>query len=194
MSLIRKMLPVGLFAFLLVELVPFAAESQEGVNCGMVETPNGPEFWGACRGTTRQAPPKPDVWGAIAVALNFTLPGFAYNYPTEAGAKQGALENCASKGGKSCKVAVTVADVCVALAMSTPEKIQVVGGPIGAANYASSGAMLKCQRAGGHSCKVTTSFCADGINHTMNASTVYSNGNPIAVAPGQTDAGFGRRR
>ncbi|HEY2751689.1 DUF4189 domain-containing protein [Phenylobacterium sp.] len=122
------------------------------------------------------------------MASNFTPPGFSYNYPNERDAKDGALENCARKGGKNCKIAVTVADVCVAVAMSTHERVQVVGGPIGAANFAGSGAMLKCQRAGERSCKVTTSFCADGVNHTVNASTVFSNGNPIAVAPGQASA------
>jgi hypothetical protein len=183
----------GICIFAIAILAPFAASSQEGITCGLVETHDGPEFWGACPNAPPPAPPKPDVWGAIAVSPNLTLPGYSYNYPDEQAARQAALENCAGQGGNDCRIVVTVADLCAAVAMSKPEKIVTPNGPIGAANYASSGAMLNCRRAGGRSCVVTTSFCADGINHVTNADTVFSNGNPIAVSPGQAGPGFGRR-
>jgi hypothetical protein len=191
----HRYLAAGLCALLLAVLAPVAASSQEGITCGMVETSVGPQFWGACPRKGPAPAPQPDVWGAVAVPSSLaTRPGFSYNYRSEQGAKQGAMENCASKGGKDCKVVVTVADVCVAVAISKPERIYTVGGPIGASNVANDGAMLKCQRAGGHSCAVTTSFCADGINHTVNVDTAYSNGNAIMVAPGQASPAFGRRK
>jgi Domain of unknown function (DUF4189) len=141
----------------------------------------------------RQPPPKPDVWGAIAVSPAISPPGYSYQWKTEQAARNAALQNCSSKGGRNCKVIVTFADICAALAVSQPEKVQIVGGPTGAANFAANNAMLKCQRAGGRSCTIAISFCADGVNHNLRGETVFSNGNPIFVPQGQ-GLPFGRRR
>jgi hypothetical protein len=43
------------------------AVAQEGVTCGMVETANGPQFWGPCHNQTNRPQTQPDVWGAIAL-------------------------------------------------------------------------------------------------------------------------------
>ena len=163
-------------------LAPFAAAAQNGVTCGMVETPEGPQFWGACpgQGSRRQAPPEPDVWGAIAVSPTTLLYGTAWKFSSEQDARNWALKDCAKKGPRDCHVAVTVADVCVALALSKAEKVWVVGGPTGANNFASGNATLRCQRAGGHSCRIAIAFCADGIDHEVKE--------PADSAP------FGRRR
>jgi hypothetical protein len=150
-------------------LAPFTTAAQEGVTCGMVETPQGPQFWGACpnQRNQQQSAPQPDVWGAIAVSPSTLIYGTAWKFSSEQAAKDWALKDCAKKGPRDCHVAVSVADVCVALAISKAEKVVVTGGPTGANNFASGNALLHCQRAGGHSCEVPIAFCADGINHQV---------------------------
>jgi len=133
------------------------------------------------------SPPKPDVWGALAVSASTLASGTSWNYKSEPAAAEAALGQCRARGGSDCKVEKTVADVCLALAVSKTEGIYAVGGPIGAGNYADEAALLKCQRAGGKSCFVQASFCADGERHELNGRTVMSNGNPIFV-PGLTTA------
>lgn len=111
--------------------------------------------------------PLPDVWGAIAISTSLKW-GISWNYKSEADAKAAALKSCkAVSNVKDCKIAVTVADVCVSLALSKPERLYAVGGPTGAVNYADMNANLHCQRAGGRSCAIATSFCADGIRHVL---------------------------
>jgi hypothetical protein len=119
------------------------------------------------RGASKPSPPPlPDVFGAIAVSASTLNYGTSWSYKSEKDANARALQECEkSTSAKDCKVAVTVADVCVALATSKPEKVFGIGGPIGASNYAAGNATLKCQRAGGKNCVVTTQFCADGIQH-----------------------------
>jgi hypothetical protein len=94
------------------------------------------------------------------------------------------LSRCRASGTSDCKLAVTVADVCVSLATSPAQKVYSIGGPIGAANFADDAAVLKCKRAGGQACAVITSFCADGVHHVLSGHTVFSNGNPIFVTNG----------
>jgi Domain of unknown function (DUF4189) len=113
----------------------------------------------------RPAPVQADVWGAIAVSPTTLLHGHSYNYLSEEEAARMAVEDCHEKGPRDCKVAVTVADVCVALATSKPEHIYRIGGPTGNVTVASGNGMLMCQRAGGRSCYIDLTFCADGINH-----------------------------
>jgi hypothetical protein len=183
MSLIRKLFrafPSGcplsrvavICVFAIAILAPFTAAAQEGVTCGMVETPEGPQFWGACpnQRNQRQAAPEPDVWGAIAVSPSTMIYGTAWKFSSEQAAKDWALKDCAKKGPRDCHVAVSVADVCVALAISKSEKVAVTGGPTGANNFASGNAVLRCQRAGGHSCEIAIAFCADGIDHQVKSS------------------------
>jgi len=118
------------------------------------------------RGSSKPASPLPDVWGAIALSPSTLDYGTSWNYKSEKDAASRALQECQkSTSAKDCKLVVTVADVCVALALSKPEKVFAVGGPTGAVNYAAGNATLKCQRAGGKTCAVSTSFCADGIKH-----------------------------
>ena len=129
-------------------------------------------------------PPLPDVWGALAISPSTLGWGASWNYKDEAAASQVALSNCRANGLSDCKLAVTVADVCVSLATSPAQKIYSIGGPIGAANFADGAAILKCKRAGGQACATVTSFCADGVHHVLNGHTELSNGNPIFVADG----------
>jgi hypothetical protein len=129
-------------------------------------------------------PPLPDVWGALAISSSTLGWGASWNYKDEAAASQVALSKCRANGLSDCKLAVTVADVCVSLATSPAQKIYFIGGPIGAANFADGAAILKCKRAGGQACATVTSFCADGVHHVLNGHTELSNGNPIFVADG----------
>jgi hypothetical protein len=129
-------------------------------------------------------PPRPDVWGALAVSPSTLGWGASWNYKDEAGASRVALTKCRANGTSDCKLAVTVADVCVSLATSPAQKVFSIGGPIGAANFADDAAILKCKRAGGQACATVTSFCADGAHHVLTGHTVFSNGNPIFVPDG----------
>ena len=140
-------------------------------------------------------PPKPDVWGAIAIAPDLNW-GTSWNFKTKEAAQAEAIRRCQSQhGAGSCKVATIVADVCVSLAISAAEKIYHVGGPTGAINFADDNAKLLCQCAGGRNCVIATNFCADRERHMLQGQTVFSNGNPIVVPAGQTmPGGFGRRR
>lgn len=126
-------------------------------------------FTGACNGNgaTPAAAEQPDVWGAIALSPSTLASGNAWNYRSAAEAASRATAECRKSGASDCKVVVTVADHCVALAISKAENIYTVGGPVGAANYADGGALLRCQRAGGKNCTIDLSFCADGIRHVV---------------------------
>lgn len=121
---------------------------------------------GGQRGT-QAPPPQADVWGAIAVSPTTLYAISSRNYGSEQAAKIAALKACSVKGARDCVIAVTVADTCVALAISKAEKIRAVGGPTGALNFATGNAMLHCQRAGGRSCQIATDTCADGIDHEI---------------------------
>jgi hypothetical protein len=190
MSLVRKSsqvsgLGIGLTQVVVIgilaiaTLTPFAARAQEV--CGLVATGGSVEYWPCHNQASRpQAQSQPDVWGAIALSPATLLYGTAEKFSSEQAAKNFALKDCARKGAHDCKLAVTVADICVAIAISRQEKVAVVSSPTGATNFASGNATLQCQRAGGHSCQIAVSFCADGINHVVN--------NPATSAP------FGRKR
>jgi hypothetical protein len=129
-------------------------------------------------------PPKPDVWGALAVSASTLAWGASWNSRSESDSSGFALSQCAARGAQDCKIVKTVADVCLALVTSSGENIFTVGGPIGASNIADDAALAKCRRAGGKSCKLITSFCADGARHMLDGHTSFSNGNPIFVHTG----------
>ena len=124
-------------------------------------------------------PPKPDVWGALALSPSTLDWGTSWNSKSESDASELARQQCTAKGAHDCKILKTVADVCLSLVTSPGEKVFTVGGPIGASNIAEEAALARCQRAGGKSCALTTSFCADGVRHVLNGHTTFSNGNPI---------------
>jgi hypothetical protein len=199
------LMPLGLSVLAMVGLAAAARPAPAQVQwnhdtppplCGMVTTPTGDEFWPCPLGqnNTKQPPPLPDVWGAVAVSPSTLLWGASWNFKSREGAAADALKRClaSGNGATDCKVVLKVADVCTALVVSAPEKIYQIGGPTGATNFASDNGILKCQRARGKSCRAVISFCADGVNHVLKGTTVFSNGNPIFVPEGQT-AAPGRR-
>jgi hypothetical protein len=107
----------------------------------------------------------PVLWGAIAISPTLGW-GYSNGFKSQAAAEAEALRRCndLSKRGP-CKLASSASDTCFSLATSPPDNIYVIGGTIGAINYANSNALLKCQRAGGKSCIIKASFCADGVQH-----------------------------
>jgi hypothetical protein len=180
--------PLVLMILLSLITVLSASRPARAGPCGMVVTPTGDEFW-PCpnQSSSPQAPPKPDVWGAVAVSPTTLIWGNSWNYKSKEDAAAQALQHCrAIGGGNDCKVVLKVADVCVALAVSQSEKLYLIGGPTGATNFAAANAMLKCQKAGGRNCTVATSFCADGVKHVLEGHTEFSNGNPVFVPSGQS--------
>jgi hypothetical protein len=64
------------------------------------------------------------------------------------------LARCRATGASDCKVEKTLADNCLAVAISRPDRIFAMGGPIGAGNFADDAAVLHCKRVGGKSCAV----------------------------------------
>lgn len=164
--------------------MPYACENAFGyVGCEQLMHPGA-----------RPPPPAPlpDVWAAIAVSPSNLAWGVKWLADSKRQAEADALAVCA-KRAKDCRIVNATADICLALVQSIGDKVSVVGGPSGAANFAADNGMLKCQRAGGRGCKVLTSFCADGVKHEVHGHTEWSNGNPIFVPDGATGAAFGRR-
>jgi len=161
----------------------YACEANFGyVGCEQMMHPGAPR---------RAAPPKPDVWSAIAVSPSNLGWGVHWQSTTKKDAQDQAMAGCALHA-RDCVIVATVADVCAALVTSQAQKIYKIGGPTGAANFAEDNGKLRCQRAGGRACKVEISFCADGQRHDLKGKTVFSNGNPIFVPEGSGGA-FGRR-
>src|ERR1700761_4383093 len=58
-------------------------------------------------------PPRPDVWGALAVSASTLDWGSSWNSKSEPDASAFALRICAAKGAHDCKIVKTVADVCL---------------------------------------------------------------------------------
>lgn len=169
--------------------------------CGMLIEPDGSDVFVPCSAEAMRqqgppAPPKPDVWGAIAVSAKSMKWGTSWNYKSRDQAASAALALCksaaAKAGANDCRVNLTMPDVCAAIVFSLPDRLITIGGPIGAANFAADNARLICERKGGRSCTVGTAFCADGQKHNLYGKTVYSNGNPIFVPDGSSPP-FGRR-
>jgi hypothetical protein len=129
-------------------------------------------------------PPKPDVWGALALSPSTLDWGTSWNSRSESDASEFAVRQCTAKGAHDCKILKTVADVCLSLVLSPGEKVFAVGGPIGASNIAEEAALARCRRGGGKACALSASFCADGVRHVLNGHTSFSNGNPVFVHAG----------
>jgi hypothetical protein len=107
--------------------------------------------------------PKLDYWGAIAMSPRTLNYGNTWNNGSRQDATAAAMEACASKGARDCKVVAAVANVCVAYAASLPEKVYGVSGAVRTNKVASSDALAQCRRAGGRVCEVNVSLCADGV-------------------------------
>ncbi len=172
LSRVKHVLPLALLVVFLFSNAAAHAQACYVVGVGATNAAgNSIPTWSCDDGPNVKSaytpPPLPDVFGAIAIATNLDW-GTAWNYESEAAAKAEALRQCKTISHRNdCKIAVTVADVCVSLSISKANRLYAIGGPIGAVNYAEANGTLHCQRAGGKACVVATSFCADGIRHTV---------------------------
>jgi len=177
MNAMRDCRIVGSFANTCVALATSAKEHawgysgtystmKQAADAAMTRCRNGGGH--ACTITTDFCSPsrgaaKLDYWGAIAMSPGTLDYGNTWNYGSREDAAAAALEACASKGARDCKVVTAVANVCVAYATSLPEKVYGVSGAMRTIKVARSDALAQCQRAGGRSCAVDESFCADGV-------------------------------
>jgi Domain of unknown function (DUF4189) len=107
----------GICIFIIAILAPFAAASQDGVSCGMVETAQGPQYWGAC--------PKPsqtpqggthDKFLAIALSPSTMKTGTAWDYASLSEAERWAHSECASEGATDCRNIMWSKNSCIAVA------------------------------------------------------------------------------
>lgn len=168
----KLLLPLALIVFCLIGAISAHAQACSVVGAGATNAAgNSIPIWSCDEGpnvtNAYTPPPLPDVFGAIAVATNLDW-GISWNYKSEAEAKAEALRRCKLVSHRNdCKVAVSVADVCVSLSISKANRLYAIGGPTGAVNYAEANSNLHCQRAGGKACVIATSLCADGIRHTV---------------------------
>jgi hypothetical protein len=136
------------------------AVAQEGVTCGMVETANGPQFWGPCpnQGSKRQAPP--DTYSAIAVSSSTLKSGSSWNAKSQSEAERLALVYCHKQGASDCQIELWARNACVALAASDAD---------GSGNFATgwstnraqanSIAVAACHRIKGKRCIIRQSRC-----------------------------------
>ena len=82
------------------------AVAQEGVTCGMVETANGPQFWGPCPNQGSRQPAPRDRFAAIAVSSSTLKSGSSWNAKSQSEAERLALVYCHKQGASDCKIEV----------------------------------------------------------------------------------------
>jgi hypothetical protein len=136
------------------------AVAQQGVSCGMVETAEGPQFWGACpsQGSKRQAPP--DRYAAIAVSNSTLKSGSSWNAKSQSEAERLALVYCHKQGASDCKIELWARNACVALAASAADgsgTFSTGWSPNRA--QANSIAVAACHRIKGKRCTIQQSRC-----------------------------------
>jgi hypothetical protein len=87
-------------------------------NCPEGMVPEGGQGVASCAPAGNSSQPQGhwvSQWGAVATDMPHHSGGASLNQPTEEQAKQAALDNCAANGGVDCKIAITYANMCVAL-------------------------------------------------------------------------------
>jgi len=136
------------------------AVAQQGVSCGMVETADGPQFWGPCpnQGSKRQAPP--DTYAAIAVSNSTLKSGSSWNAKSQSEAERLALVYCHKQGASDCKIELWARNACVALAASAADgsgTFSTGWSPNRA--QANSIAVAACHRIKGKRCTIQQSRC-----------------------------------
>ncbi|CAM5303757.1 DUF4189 domain-containing protein [Rhodanobacter lindaniclasticus] len=115
----------------------------------------------------RQPPPPPRPppsplewvpdWGAVAVDTERWTVGASARAPTQSSAQDSALEDCRSKGGVACKIAVTYEDGCVALAASN---VAYAVQPAATEMEAEVRAIQACTDTGHEECQVQYKDCS----------------------------------
>ena len=128
-----------------------------GGNCTPPNAPGMPGYVGDNAPNAAQ-PPAAYItqWGAIVLDDGGAGAGTVTGRSTERAAEKDALDDCASKGGRSCRVALTYDNECAAVAW-TPGSYFLSSAP--KTRDAEGDAMVKCN-AKAADCKIVYSACS----------------------------------
>ncbi|MDB5601474.1 MAG: hypothetical protein JWN71_3518 [Xanthobacteraceae bacterium] len=97
--------------------------------------------------------------GALAIG-NCGAYGYAFNYDTEAGARDRAMSECTGNRGKKCKVVVTLSGNCAAFAIDNRRSCGAWGWASRATKEAATEAAVEeCRKGGGKSCGMRAQVC-----------------------------------
>jgi hypothetical protein len=142
----------------ILTLAPFVAAAQNGVTCGMVETAQGPQFWGPCPNQGSRQPAPVYKWAAIAISKARLRTFTAWQAHSRYAAEKTALNLC-TKYAKDC-IIVTSGPDCIAFAVGTANWAYGYGGAL---DYITSDhvALAQCAAHGGVKCVVTAHPCSD---------------------------------
>jgi hypothetical protein len=152
----------GICVLIVASLVPFTAAAQEGATCGMIETPNGPMFGGACPGGGLSQPVILH-WAAVAISSSSLRVGASHGRSSGAEAKQIALQNCGG-AAKGCMVLNWGSNICFGLAVSRPDS-SYAQAPAENRAAAQAAALAGCRAEKGKACVIQTTPCAsDNVN------------------------------
>jgi hypothetical protein len=157
-------------------LVPFTAAAQEGVTCGMVETPEGPQFWGPCPNQQSHAPVFSGTWyAAIAKSSSSPFWGASWHEKSQADAQRSALSRCNKGARADCKVVVQGVNNCISLAESIPEGTWGVAVSELDRSGAVSQATNNCRKYGGRACRVVITPCGRSLSDEAQCIPYHSN-------------------
>jgi hypothetical protein len=97
--------------------------------------------------------------GALVIG-NCGAYGYAFNYDTEAGARERAMKECTGNRGKNCKVVVALSGNCAAFAIDNRRSCGAWGWSSRATKEAATAAAIEeCRKAGGKSCGMRAQVC-----------------------------------
>jgi Domain of unknown function (DUF4189) len=86
----------------------------------MVETPDGPQFWGSCLGQHSHARVMTGTWyGAVAKSSSSAAWRPAWREISLADARKHALSHCSQGRVKDCRVVISGVNNCMSLAVSS---------------------------------------------------------------------------
>ena len=99
-------------------------------------------------------------WGAIATGTygNGTIVGTSLNLPDKPKAEQAALNDCQSKGGADCKIAVSYGNGCAALVGNDADYTTAAADVM--QKYATQVGMKTCSNTGHTRCHVVYAACS----------------------------------
>ena len=100
-----------------------------------------------------------DLWTAISVSSSTLAWGSSWGAQNRESAERAAQQHCAKTGAKDCKVEMWGQNMCLALAVSVPEKSWGVDSDRNGLR-AKAKALAWCQKSGGAHCTVPTWPCA----------------------------------
>lgn len=150
------------------------ATAQEGATCGMVETAEGPQFWGPCPSQQSHAPVMTGTWyAAIAKSSSSPFWGASWREKSLADAQRSALSRCNKGSRGDCKVVVQGVNNCLSLAESIPDGAWGVAVSELDRSGAVSQATNNCRKFGGRACRVVITPCGRSLPNVPQCIPVY---------------------